>query len=506
MTPTRIATASGTALALLLTAGTAGAQYTLTGDGCPGESGIVPSIAGKDFPTVGQTYSIEVSGPGNTAVLALYGLIPISPKFDISAFGLPGCALGVVGEGSALGTTNDDGVVNFPAPAPAIAGITLYVQAYVADSGLTTLGGVTEVLSFTTLPPSAFSGGEVITTEFMRDPSGIVDGDGEWIEVHNTTGSPIDIEGWYLADDDTDFHEIDTGGSGLIVPAGGYAVLGANADAGVSGVSMDYEWSGFFLSNSTSSGGDEIRLLDPVGFEVDRLKYSVPDGWPLQGGASTALDPSALDGVSNDDPANWCLDTTNVYEIVVGTNTGTPGVVNPDCPEKKEVEIGDIIVTEFMPNPAAISDTDGEYFEVYNTTEGAIDIEGWTISDLGSDSHTIDNGGSGVIVPGGGYAVLARSGSATTATIDYVYAGFFLANASDEIVLRDASNALQDEVIYDDESWIIASGLSTILFPSVSQDAITNNDPFNWCISSSALVGTGDFGTPGTANDPCTKK
>ena len=504
MTRPPAATATGIAAALLCFAGAAGAQFTLTGDGCVGDSGTPATIEGSGFPTVGQTYSIEIFGLPNTAVIAAYGLTPLIPGIDLTGVGLPGCVISLLSDGTALGVTDGDGVASFPAPSPPAGGITLYVQGYVADIGVTTFGATTELLSFTTLPASAFSGGEVITTEFMRDPSGISDGDGEWIEIYNTTGGPIDIEGWYLADDDTDLHQIDTGGSGLIVPAGTYAVLGANADTLVSGVTLDYEWSGFFLSNSTTSGGDEIRLLDPVGFEVDRLKYSVPDGWPLAASDSTRLDAGSLDGVSNDDPANWCLDVASVYEAIFGINSGTPGSDNGTCPKGPEVEVGDIIVTEFMANPGALFDSEGEYFELYNTTESPIDIEGWTLA-CNSGSHVVDTSGSGLIVPAGEYIAIGVTNLATVPAPDYVF-DFQLGNSGDEIVVRDASSTLHDIVDYDPWSGFTVSGISAILAPSVSQDATSNNDVLNWCLSSSLGVGTGDFGTPGEPNDPCTKE
>ena len=367
------------------------------------------------------------------------------------------------------------------------------------------LGATTNLLEVTTIPPSGFLGGEVIVSEFLRDPSTISDGDGEWVEVYNTTESDIDIEGWFLADDDFDFHQIDAGGAGVIVPAAGFALLGANADELVNGgITLDYEWSDFFLSNSTSSAGDEIRLIDFSGVEVDRLKYTVPDGWPLQGGQSTSLDPGKLDGTLNDDPESWCLET-EIYDTVAFVNAGTPGTDNNDCGAPPVGEQGDVIITEIMQNPSALPDGEGEYIELFNTTGGDIDIEGWTISDLGADSHVIDAGGAGVIVPAGGYATLATSATPGF-TPTYVYSSFFLANGDDEVILTDSGGQKQDEVLYDGGPLFPdPTGASMNFAAGVSQDALTNNDGANWCEALSSFA-SGDLGTPGAPNDDCFKQ
>ncbi|NIW44680.1 MAG: hypothetical protein GWN14_16030, partial [candidate division Zixibacteria bacterium] len=52
---------------------------------------------------------------------------------------------------------------------------------------------------------------------------------------------------------------------------------------------------------------------------------------------------------------------------------------------------GDLVITEFMANPAAVLDSDGEYVEFYNNTGSAIDINGFTLRDDGTNSHTISN-------------------------------------------------------------------------------------------------------------------
>jgi regulation of enolase protein 1 (concanavalin A-like superfamily) len=164
---------------------------------------------------------------------------------------------------------------------------------------------------------------------------------------------------------------------------------------------------------------------------------------------------------------------------------------------------GDIIITEIMQNPDVISDANGEWFEVYNTTNAAIDLSGWTISDTDSDSHTIN---STVNVPANGYALLMRNGNSASnggLTADYVYGtSIALANGDDEIILTSPTTVEIDRVEYDGgPNWPDPSGASMSLAPS-SLNATANDDFNNWCVSTSAYDAN-NAGTPGAPNDAC---
>lgn len=169
------------------------------------------------------------------------------------------------------------------------------------------------------------------------------------------------------------------------------------------------------------------------------------------------------------------------------------------------ISTGDLIVSEFMKDPTEVSDDDGEWFEVYNTTLTDITIcASWVFEDDDGDSFSLA-GGYTVHVPAESYAVLGRSVDTAVnggATVDYGYAtGFRLANGADEIVLIHDGIEI-DRVEYDDgASWPDASGYSVSLDPS-SHDDILNDDGENWCEGASTY-GLGDLGTPGTANDGC---
>ncbi len=104
---------------------------------------------------------------------------------------------------------------------------------------------------------------------------------------------------------------------------------------------------------------------------------------------------------------------------------------------------GDLVVSEFLANPSAQGDTQGEWVELFNTTGRAIDLRGLTLGDDGSDAHRI-TAPAPVTIAAGAYLTLGRSPSAGIAgrLADYVYDRFRLGNSRDEIVLRDGPRVI----------------------------------------------------------------
>jgi hypothetical protein len=166
-----------------------------------------------------------------------------------------------------------------------------------------------------------------------------------------------------------------------------------------------------------------------------------------------------------------------------------------------------LLVTEFMKDPSAVSDTSGEWIEVHNPLPWRLNLEGWSIGNDAGPEHVIANGGAGVYVLPGGYAVLGRNADPATnggVAVDYVYSTTSLGNGADEIVLRKRNGQVADRVAYDDGVlWPDLAGQSISLTPSAT-DPAANDDPANWCHAVSAIGGAGsDLGTPGAANDVC---
>jgi len=166
--------------------------------------------------------------------------------------------------------------------------------------------------------------GDVIVTEFMKDPSAVSDNAGEWIELANTLPWRVNLELLVVADAGNDWFALQNGGAGIWIGPYATFVLGNNADPTTNGgVQVDYEYSGFTLKNSN----DEIFVRTRSGVLVDGVVYDDGVLWPDSPGASISLDPSAYDGTLNDDPANWCHATSTMP----GGDRGTPGALNDVC-------------------------------------------------------------------------------------------------------------------------------------------------------------------------------
>ena len=132
----------------------------------------------------------------------------------------------------------------------------------------------------------------------------------------------IDLNGWTIADAGTDHHRIQTpNGETLWLPAGGYLVLGRNADSNTNGgVLVAYRYAGFTLGNAD----DEIILLDAAGTEIDRVAYDGGPAFPNPDGAAMQLIRPDLDNALG---ANWQI-APDPWPGSAG-DRGSPGTANP---------------------------------------------------------------------------------------------------------------------------------------------------------------------------------
>ena len=155
-----------------------------------------------------------------------------------------------------------------------------------------------------------------------------------------------------------------------------------------------------------------------------------------------------------------------------------------------------VIIDEIMQNPSAVSDTSGEWFELFNPDALAVDLYQWRIADLGSNSHVI---ASHLIIPADGYAVLGRStGANGGVAVDYAYGSdISLGNGADELLLFDTANAEIDRVEWDGGPYISRSQrrIYGVVGPHTGQQCgcqleLPAHTPF----------GDGDLGTPGKIN------
>jgi hypothetical protein len=216
--------------------------------------------------------------------------------------------------------------------------------------------------------------GSIILTEIMQNPNTISDSDGEFFEVYNTTGSPIDMNGWLISDISNPSENF-TVTSSVIVPANGYAVFGSNGDTGVNGgITLDYDYDGFFLGN----GSDEISI-QCNGTVIDEVSWDNGATFPDPNGSSMELSVTALNSVDNDLGSNWG-EATTAYDA---NNNGTPGTVNDFSLSTANFENNNFAI---YPNP-----TNTGFITITSSINDAMDVQVFDILGKQVKRQTLNN-------------------------------------------------------------------------------------------------------------------
>ncbi len=253
---------------------------------------------------------------------------------------------------------------------------------------------------------------------------------------------------------------------------------------------------GVLVSPSPSASVGQSLLCTPSGGSDDdpgdAIEYVLT--WLLDGAPAPAWD--GIDTI----PAT----TTTLgdeWTCVVAATDGTATSATASASTTVLPAVGDVVISEYMQEPTAVSDVAGEWLEIYNASGAALDLDGFELLDDGGDSHLI---AGTLIVPAAGRLVLGKNadfGSNGGVSVDYEYSGFSLDN-TDEIVI--AFGALEIDRV--DYAWSGGlNGHSASLDPALGlPSALVNDSPSSWCGSSIPLGSPGsDFGTPGTTNDSC---
>jgi len=219
------------------------------------------------------------------------------------------------------------------------------------------------------------------------------------------------------------------------------------------------------------------------------------------------------DGDGYDHPTIDCEDLdASVYPGAPEIRDGLDNNCDNDCDEGL-LSPGDLVITEFMADPFAVSGSHGEWFEIYNTTGIDIGIcNHWDISDDDGEFHVITEH---LMVPAGDFLVLGIDDDTSTnggAPVDYEYSGITLAADADTIALTFDGDVI-DEVAYDfdavDEddnaTWgtLERDGYSLQVDPT---DYSSNDEHTDYCNpwgGTFSTYGDGDHGTPGAENDEC---
>lgn len=155
---------------------------------------------------------------------------------------------------------------------------------------------------------------------------------------------------------------------------------------------------------------------------------------------------------------------------------------------------GDLVITELMIDPKAITDAEGEWIELYNATEATLELRDCQLDDGDESLHDVP----AVLVEAGAYVTIAREAEPGFSA-DLVVP-LSLTNSADSIAIVCRGEEI-DRVSYDKAAeFAIKAGASLSLDPE-HLDVHANDAAGAWCESTAAFAT--DLGSPGHANPSC---
>ena len=362
--------------------------------------------------------------------------------------------------------------------------------------------------------------GDVVITELLPDPEGTDTGQ-EWLEVHNPGPSAVDLRGLllYAARTDGSQERAYLFEESVSLESRAYGVLG-DVRFGAPPAHVTHAYGDALGALGNAGGMVGLRCGDVV---VDEVRYTGSG----RSGVSRIYDgrhvPEAL---GNDEPGRWCDAPVSAVD---GGSRASPGVANPACGLDAGVRgdggvsmdtclspgtgvarsvsrprPGDLVITEFMADPKASSDSVGEWVEVYALRD--VDLNGVSLTNEGTGRALLEGSPRCLELRAGTFGVLARSAEpSVNGGLPPVLGtfAFGLSNTAEAHALR---LSLEGTVL-DEVRWTGApvSGVSRQLDPA-KKDALHNDAAESFCLTPEGVgYGSGDRGTPGAENRPCAR-
>ena len=206
----------------------------------------------------------------------------------------------------------------------------------------------------------------------------------------------------------------------------------------------------------------ELTYLNPDGSDVaKKLSGSIPE--PLPNRHYEILIDASIDGGLATFQIQ--MDSSEVVmELVEITDI-------PNTPQNGAIGSGELLITEIMPNPSALSDTEGEWFEIYNNSDRVINLQNLILGRDDVNRHTITES---IDLSPGSYMVFERTDLATGVS-GYTYgSGILLPNTGAVLSIFNEGTetepgAMIFSVDYGGTDFSIVSGASTSLSPGFDQ-------------------------------------
>ena len=261
--------------------------------------------------------------------------------------------------------------------------------------------------------------GALIINEVMADPiTGLTDEDGElsdWVELYNTTDYAISLDNYALSDKENKPLQWRFPQGAVVAPHGYYVVFCSGKDRASSASSVPH--TNFRLS----SEHDTVVLSDGHGRLVDRV---------------------TIDNLTED--CSYARESDGSFSV---HNMATPGLSNSETGAARMDEYlramnpTGVYISEVMASNDSTmvyasdeeNNTYSDWVEIYNSTQSAVDLSGYGLSDnLGRGRKWQFPQGT-VIYPGE-YKVILLDGQAELTTTAQLHTSFKITRTGGEIV------------------------------------------------------------------------
>ncbi|HED37901.1 MAG TPA: hypothetical protein ENI76_06625, partial [Ignavibacteria bacterium] len=262
--------------------------------------------------------------------------------------------------------------------------------------------------------PNSFN--NIVINEIMYSP---LSGQTEWVELYNRTDSPINVNGWSFADNNTTVTFTNTD---VNIPAKSFIVLSKDSTVLTHyGIPVQLVVSN--IMPSLNNSGDAVVIKDSLGLLIDSLSYL--STWGGSNGKSLErIDPNGSSTLQS----NWGTSTSG--------NRATPGTKNSLTPFDN-----DLLITSFTHSPQLIIEGNNVNLSATIKNIGKNTATSFSIN-LFNDSNFDNIGSANEIIFSKNYSNLLKSDSITVATtINSPSAGNY--NIIAEVIFtsdEDASN------------------------------------------------------------------
>jgi hypothetical protein len=310
-----------------------------------------------------------------------------------------------------------------------------------------------------TEPPTCGAGLGLVLNEVFVDYQGEdsgADQGREWVELYHAGSEPIELTGWEVRANTSPPAKTLVVMDKIWMDPGDFLLVGGTL---VEGVDVAWEDS---KSLGNGSNSDGVELVDCAGYVADTVIYGSPNEneWLNDEGQiaeSLAPAPGSSTSIAR---AEDGLDTNLCGDDFVLEENPSPGEPNPVRePVVCVPSVGGVVLNEVLPNPAS-SDDGLEWFELFNSTDTAVSLDGWglTFALQVDDLEAVDViFPANTTIPAGGFFVVG--GELTEAPIDWVMVDMPTAgngSGGDGIRLVDCEGWPVDTVVYgtDNEDFI----------------------------------------------------